>query len=168
MVKNLPASAGDSRDAGSIPGSGRSPGGGLGHPLQYSCLENPIDRGAWQAIVHGVAKSQKRLRVCVGTHNAMIPFILPPFEQCFLCVCSHRFLQPSSLNSVCIFFILSFSIAGKGTTSLSDMNVIAKAGKKKYHHGRVHKQQHNSPSRSFLERKEADLLYSRCSFALFF
>ena len=53
MVKNLPANAGD---AGSIPGSGRSPGEGNGNPLQDSCLENPTDRGAWQAIVHGVPK----------------------------------------------------------------------------------------------------------------
>ena len=48
-VKNLPASAGDLRDTSSIPGSGRSPGGGHGNSLQYSCLENPMDRGAWQA-----------------------------------------------------------------------------------------------------------------------
>ena len=58
MVKKLPASAGDIRDMGSIPGSGRSPGEGRGNPLQYSCLENPMDRGAWWAIVHGVAKSR--------------------------------------------------------------------------------------------------------------
>ena len=48
-------------DAGSIPGSGRSPGEGNGNPLQYSCLENPMDRGAWQATVHGVTKSRTRL-----------------------------------------------------------------------------------------------------------
>ena len=47
MVKNAPANAGDVRDANLIPGSGRSPGGGDGNPLQYSCLENPMDRGAW-------------------------------------------------------------------------------------------------------------------------
>ena len=58
VVKNLPANAGDIRDVGSIPGSGRSPGEGNGYPLQYSCLENPMDRGAWQATVHEVAKSQ--------------------------------------------------------------------------------------------------------------
>ena len=58
MVKDPPANAGDVRDTGSIPGSGRSPGGGHGNPLQYSCLENPVDRGAWQATVHRVAKSQ--------------------------------------------------------------------------------------------------------------
>ena len=54
VVKNLPANAGD---VGSIPGSGRSPGVRNGNPLQYSCMGNPINRGAWQATVHGVAKS---------------------------------------------------------------------------------------------------------------
>ena len=57
VVKNLPANAGDARDAGSTPGSGRSPGIGNGNPLQYSCLENSMDRGAWQAIVYGAPKS---------------------------------------------------------------------------------------------------------------
>ena len=61
VVKNLPTNAGDIRDRGSIPGSGRSPGEGNGNPLQYSCLENPMDRGAWQATVHGVTKSQTGL-----------------------------------------------------------------------------------------------------------
>ena len=58
VVKNLPANAGDVIDAGSIPGLGRSPGGGHGNPLQYSCLENPVDRGAWWAKVHRVTQSQ--------------------------------------------------------------------------------------------------------------
>ena len=58
MVKNPPANSGDLRDAGSIPGSGRCPGGGNGHPLQYSCPENPMDRWAWRATVHVVAKSR--------------------------------------------------------------------------------------------------------------
>ena len=57
MVKNTPANAGDIRDAGSIPGSERSPGGRQGNPLQYSCLKNPMDRGAWQATDLRVAKS---------------------------------------------------------------------------------------------------------------
>ena len=57
VVNNLPANAGDIRDAGSVPGLGRSPGEGHGNPLQYSCLENPMDRGAWRAVVHGVAES---------------------------------------------------------------------------------------------------------------
>ena len=56
MVKNPPANAGDVRDVGSIHESGRSPGGGHGNPLQYSCLENPMDKGAWQATVHRVAE----------------------------------------------------------------------------------------------------------------
>ena len=57
MVKTLPATAGDGRDIGSIPESRRSPGEGNGNPLQYSCLENPMDRRAWWAMVHRVAKS---------------------------------------------------------------------------------------------------------------
>ena len=56
-VKNPPANAGDIREVGSVPGSGRSPGGGHSNPLQYSCLENSRDRGAWRAAVHRVAKS---------------------------------------------------------------------------------------------------------------
>ena len=62
VVKNLPVNAGDTGDASSIPGSGRSPGGGNGNRLQYSCLENLMDRGAWWATVHGVANSQIPLR----------------------------------------------------------------------------------------------------------
>ena len=58
VVKNPPANAGDTRDADLIPGSGRSTGVGNGNPLQYSCLENPMDRGALWATVHGVAKSR--------------------------------------------------------------------------------------------------------------
>ena len=59
VVKNPPADAGDIRDVGSIPGPERSPGGGNGNPLQYSYLENPMDRGAWWATVHGVTQSDK-------------------------------------------------------------------------------------------------------------
>ena len=57
VVKNLPANAGDARDSGSIPGSGRYSAVGNGNPLQYFCLENFMDRGAWWAIVHGVTKT---------------------------------------------------------------------------------------------------------------
>ena len=60
-VKNLPANAGDVRDVGSIPRLGKSPGGENGNPLQYPCLENPMERGAWQDTVHGVTKSQTLL-----------------------------------------------------------------------------------------------------------
>ena len=62
VVKNLPANAGDGRDVGLIPGSGRPPGGGHSNPFQYSCLENSMGRGAWRATVHWVAKSQTRLK----------------------------------------------------------------------------------------------------------
>ena len=71
MVKYLPANGGDIRDAGSIPGSGRSPGGGHGNPLHYSCLENPMDRGAWQAAVHRVAKSWTCLKQ-LSTHIVLV------------------------------------------------------------------------------------------------
>ena len=59
VAKDPPVNAGNERDAGLIPGAGRSPGGGNGNLFQYSCLENPMDRGTWRAIVHGVAKSQR-------------------------------------------------------------------------------------------------------------
>ena len=62
VVKNLPANAGDVRDLGSIHGSGRSPGGGHGNPLQYSYLDNPMDRGAWQATIHRVTKTRTWLK----------------------------------------------------------------------------------------------------------
>ena len=69
MVKNPPANAGDARDTGLIPVSGRSPGGGHSNPLQCSCLENPMDRGAWQATVHGFTKSQTLLKQ-LNTHTS--------------------------------------------------------------------------------------------------
>ena len=82
VAKNLPANAGDV-DVGSIPGLGRSPGGGHGNPLQYSFLENPVDRGAWQATVHGVAKSWTRLKqlstawhICLVAHSrGLLPYM---------------------------------------------------------------------------------------------
>ena len=73
VVKDPPASAGDERDTGSVPGSGRSPGGGNGHPLQHSCLENPMDRGAPWATVTGVAGLGHELatkqKVAAGAHH---------------------------------------------------------------------------------------------------
>ena len=62
LVKNPPANAGDVSDTGLIPGLGRCPGGGNGNPLQYSCLENPMDRGAWWAMVQRVTKSWTQLK----------------------------------------------------------------------------------------------------------
>ena len=63
VVKNLPANTGDLTDAGLIPGSGRSPGGSYGNPLQYSCLENLMDRGAWRATGHGCHKESDTTEV---------------------------------------------------------------------------------------------------------
>ena len=75
IVKNLPASAGDVRDTGSIPGLGRSPGGGHGRPLQYSCLENPMDRGAWQAMVHRGYKESNMIEVTEHTWRVITSWL---------------------------------------------------------------------------------------------
>ena len=75
VVKNLPFNAGDMRDAGSVPGSGRSPGIGNGNPLQYSCLENSMDTGAWQATVHGVAESDTAQQL---THTHLVSLFKNP------------------------------------------------------------------------------------------
>ena len=69
-VKNLSTNIGDARDTGSIPGLGRSPIGGHGNPLQYSCLENPMDRGAWWATVHGVEKNQTQWKQLSPAHTS--------------------------------------------------------------------------------------------------
>ena len=69
VVKNTPANAGDIRNAGFTPGLRRSPGGEHGNPLQYSCLENSMDRGVWWATVHGIAKSWTRLSTHTYTHT---------------------------------------------------------------------------------------------------
>ena len=90
-VKNLSANTGDKRDAGSIPGQGRSLGGGHGNPLQYSCLENPMDRGTQWATVHRVAKSQTRLRqlstsmhIDIYRYNFHIIFTIISYGQGFI------------------------------------------------------------------------------------
>ena len=76
MVKNLSVNAEDAGDAGSIPGLGRSPGGGHGNPLQCSCLENPMDRETWWATVHGVAKNRTRLKRHTHIQESAAPLFL--------------------------------------------------------------------------------------------
>ena len=82
MVKNLPAKAGDARDMGWIPGLGRSLGGENGNPLQYSSLVNPMDRGAWWAMAHGVTKSQTQLSTCARTHTHTHTRVLTHIHMC--------------------------------------------------------------------------------------
>ena len=76
LVKNPPANAEDTRDAGSIPGSGSSPGEGNGYPLQHSCLGNPMGRGAWRATVYGVAKSRTRLTTKHSTAHREYSYLI--------------------------------------------------------------------------------------------
>ena len=92
-VKNLPTNARDARDTGSIPGLGRTPGVRNGTPLQYSCLENPMDGGAWWAAVYGVAKSRARLSDFtftfhfhalekeLATHSSVLAWRIPETEE---------------------------------------------------------------------------------------
>ena len=104
-VKNPPADAGYVRDVGKILGQEDSPGGGLGNPLQSSCLGNPMDRGAWKATVHKVIKSRTRLkRLCTQTHNCTLPPSLGPSlygsrrdkdSECWKC--SEKERQPSGM-----------------------------------------------------------------------
>jgi len=86
LVKNPPANAGDT---GLIPGLGRSSGGGNGNPLQYSCLENPMDRGGWQATVHGAAESDMTKQQSMHSWINNIEFIK---ESIFLYSCKHFLL----------------------------------------------------------------------------
>ena len=84
MVKNLPANTGDTRDSDSVPGSGRYPGVENGNPIQYSCLGNPMDRGAWWATIHGVTKSQTCLRTAQHFSVMFRNFTL-------ICCCERQF-----------------------------------------------------------------------------
>ena len=93
MVTNLPANAEDTRDTGSIPGSGRSPGVGNGNLLQYSCLENSMDRGALWATVHEVAKSQTQLSDFTFTFFLNVVCIL------FFLICCFFILLYFTLNN---------------------------------------------------------------------
>ena len=97
VIKNLPANAGDVRDTGSIPASGRSLGRGHGNSLQYSCLENPTDRGAWQATVHGITQSwtqMKRLSTHTQSHSKTYILRLPGvrMQTSYNCILYEKFI----------------------------------------------------------------------------
>ena len=85
VVKSPPAKAGDIRHKGSIPGWERSPGGGHSTPLQYSCLENPMDRGAWRATVHGVTKSRNQLSARNNQQRPSLPCLHPSIPSTSFC-----------------------------------------------------------------------------------
>ena len=100
VVKILPASAGDAGDMGSVPGWGRSPGGGYGNPLQYSCLGNPMDRGPWRATVHGAAKSQARLK-WLSTHTCKLYMEKVEVERFYLKLTKDPFVPgPPAINKM--------------------------------------------------------------------
>ena len=138
VVKNPPASGGDIRDTGLIPGWGKSPGGGNGHPLQYSCLENPMDRGAWQTTVHRMAKGHTRLK-WLSMHAPTVTFpkglskplclklpIRPPHHSHIITIITVLIL--------CIYCLLSKNIRGDHTCLLrkvSDPQYLSKNGGEK-------------------------------------
>ena len=104
VVKNPPANAGDISNMGLIPGTGKSPGGGYDNPLQYSCLENPMDREAWWVTVHRLTKSRtwlKRLSThwlsgkCKSNHNEVLPYTS---QDCCCCCCSVALSCPTLCN----------------------------------------------------------------------
>ena len=103
VVKNLPANAGGIRDVSSVPGSGRSPGGGHGNPLQYSCLESPLDRGAWRAAVRGVDSARM--------HTVSVPLTTPSADTFIVCICwtvvSVRIMLVAMMNKTLKFESLS-------------------------------------------------------------
>ena len=106
MVKNLPANAGDVRDVGLVPGSGRSPGGGRGNPFRYSCLENAMDRRAWPATVHRVAQSRTQMKQ-LSTHVHCLYnriylsgdscIAVPPLDHVVMNQCKVIILKPSEV-----------------------------------------------------------------------
>ena len=117
VVKSLAASAGDKRDMGSIPGSGRSSGEGNGNPLQYSCLENPRDRKAWWASVHGIANSWTRVKCSIH-----IQFTCCDLAAAMKWNSESKFCSLTLYPNVALYFILSFysySVSGYHKNTLS-------------------------------------------------
>ena len=139
VVKNLPASTGDIRDAGLIPWSGRSSGGGNGNPLQYCCLENPKDRGAWPATAHEVTKTQTQLKRLntEALHQKRSSFTYS-HGLFFTRLVARTLLTSSKLSAyliekIAIFFFslflgfkktnTSYQVSGKSTQGLTDSQI---------------------------------------------
>ena len=106
VVKNLPAKAGAPGDKSEIPGSGRSPGGENGNPLQYSCLENPMNIGAWWAIIHGVSKSWTWLSMHACT--LLVKYLFPLCEKRYLTISTVPYLP---VSTSCSSFLLVCSLS---------------------------------------------------------
>ena len=119
MVQSLPAHAGDVSVTGSIPGLGSSPGEGNGNPLQYACLENPMDRGAWRATAHRVTKSQTRLKQS-STHAFMHLYVSHSSEYTSILI--SQFVPPS-LSLPCLHvhsvYLCLYSCPGDGQGGLA-------------------------------------------------
>ena len=111
VVKSPPANAGDLKGAGSISGSGRSPGKGNGNPPQYSCLDNSMDRGTWWATVLGVSKSQTRLSRCWMMEKPSHQFLFFSIFHLFI----HFWLPVSSLQHMDFSSCCPWDFSGKGT-----------------------------------------------------
>ena len=101
VIKNSPANAGDVREASSIPGLGRSPREGNGNPLQYSYLQNPMDRGAWQAMVHRIAESDTTEATEHARRIGEVEWDCTAFSAQFLSMGDARLLGPQKLSSFC-------------------------------------------------------------------
>ena len=106
VVKNPPVNAGDIGDSSSVPGWGRCPGGGHDNPLQYSCLANPMDKGAWQATVHGVAKRWTWLAT-EHTHTHVYVYTR---VYIYICIYTHIYITEHIHSVYVLFFFRFFSI----------------------------------------------------------
>ena len=125
VVKNRPAKVGDKRDTGSIPGLARSPGEGNGNPLPYSCLGNSMDRGAWQATVHGAAKSQTRLTTHTHTLGCSFPCMVLPL---LICATLRQSMAQSCLFILSPVYGLSVCVPLKPVGGAVVKNLPANAG----------------------------------------
>ena len=153
MVKNPPSSAGDIRDAGSVTGSGRSPGGGNGNPFHYSCLENPMDRGGWRAAICGVAESDmtERLSMCADS-------TLQPLRLMFWNFPEGSVVKASLSNAEAMGFI-----PGQGTKILCALQAKIQNIEQKQYCNKLNKDFKNGPHQKILKKKSVS-----CSVPLFF